>query len=138
MSDEKRLSQLTLLKKGELKYPMNPDEAELQTFDNLNKERNFWITFKTPEFTSLCPLTGQPDFAHITIDYIPDEVIVESKSLKLYLFSFRQTGTFYEEIVNRIYSDLDTLLSPRKLIVEAEFTPRGGITSIVKIDSSEA
>ena len=86
MSDEKRLSQLTLLKKGELKYPMNPDEAELQTFENLNKERDFWITFKTPEFTSLCPLTGQPDFAHITIDYIPDEVIVESKSLKLYLF----------------------------------------------------
>ena len=69
---------------------------------------------------------------------VPDEVIVESKSLKLYLFSFRQTGTFYEEIVNRIYSDLDTLLSPRKLIVEAEFTPRGGITSIVKVDSSEA
>ena len=138
MSDKKKLSQLTLLKKGELKYPMNPDEAELQTFDNVNAERNFWITFKTPEFTSLCPLTGQPDFAHIKIDYIPNKLIVESKSLKLYLFSFRQTGTFYEEIVNRIYSDLYSLLSPRHLIVEAEFTPRGGITSIVKVDSSEA
>ena len=138
MSDKKKLSQLTLLKKGELKYPMNPDEAELQTFDNANSERNFWITFKTPEFTSLYPLTGQPDFAHIKIDYIPNKLIVESKSLKLYLFSFRQTGTFYEEIVNRIYSDLYSLLSPRHLIVEAEFTPRGGITSIVKVDSSEA
>ena len=105
MSDKKKLSQLTLLKKGELKYPMNPDEAELQTFDNANAERNFWITFKTPEFTSLCPLTGQPDFAHIKIDYIPNKLIVESKSLKLYLFSFRQTGTFYEEVVNRIYRD---------------------------------
>ena len=94
MSDKEKLSQLTLLKKGELKYPMNPDEAELQTFDNANAERHFWITFKTPEFTSLCPLTGQPDFAHIKIDYIPNKLIVESKSLKLYLFFISPNRNF--------------------------------------------
>ena len=137
MENEKRLSNLTLLKKGELKYPDSPDKAELQTFENLNSKRNFWITFETPEFTSLCPLTGQPDFAFIIIKYIPNEKIVESKSLKLYIFSFRQIGTFYEEIVNRIYDDLYNKLEPRKLTVEAKFTPRGGITSIVKVDSEE-
>ena len=103
----------------------------------MNNHRDFWITFETPEFTSLCPLTGQPDFAFITIKYIPNGKIVESKSLKLYIFSFRQVGTFYEEIVNRIYDDLYETLNPRTLIVEAKFTPRGGITSTVKVDSSE-
>ena len=137
MENQKRLSNLTLLKKGELKYPDSPDNAELQTFENMNNHRDFWITFETPEFTSLCPLTGQPDFAFITIKYIPDEKIVESKSLKLYIFSFRQVGTFYEEIVNRIYDDLYETLNPRTLIVEAKFTPRGGITSTVKVDSRE-
>ena len=83
------------------------------------------------------PSTGQPDFAFITIKYIPNEKIVESKSLKLYIFSFRQIGTFYEEIVNRIYDDLYNKLEPRKLTVEAKFTPRGGITSIVKVDSEK-
>ena len=137
MENQKRLSNLTLLKKGELKYPDSPDNAELQTFENMNNHRDFWITFETPEFTSLCPLTGQPDFAFITIRYIPNKKIVESKSLKLYIFSFRQVGTFYEEIVNRIYDDLYETLKPRTLIVEAKFTPRGGITSTVKVDSSE-
>ena len=134
MENQKRLSNLTLLKKGELKYPDSPDNAELQTFENMNNHRDFWITFETPEFTSLCPLTGQPDFAFITIKYIPNEKIVESKSLKLYIFSFRQVGTFYEEIVNRIYDDLYETLNPRNLIVEAKFNPRGGITSTVKVD----
>ena len=138
MSKNNKLSKLTLLKKGELKYPTNPDDADLQTFTNSNKKRNFWIKFETPEFTSLCPLTGQPDFAHVTINYIPNDKIVESKSLKLYLFSFRQIGTFYEEIVNRIYDDLSTTLKPRKMIVSAIFTPRGGITSTVTINSEDA
>ena len=138
MSNKEKLSELTLLKKGELKYPTNPDDADLQTFTNSNKKRNFWIKFETAEFTSLCPLTGQPDFANVTIDYIPNEKIVESKSLKLYLFSFRQIGTFYEEIVNRIYDDLNNTLKPRKMIVSAKFTPRGGITSTVTINSNDA
>ena len=138
MTDETKLSGLTLLKKGEMRYPTSPDEANLETFENTNKQRNYWITFKTSEFTSLCPITGQPDFATIRIEYIPGELCVESKSLKLYLFSFRQTGTFYEEIVNRIYTDLSELLKPRRLVVNGDFTARGGITSSVKIDSAEA
>lgn len=138
MTDETKLTNLTLLKKGETRYPTSPDEAKLEIFENANKQRNYWIKFETSEFTSLCPITGQPDFATITIDYIPGEFCVESKSLKLYLFSFRQTGTFYEEIVNRIYSDLEEQLKPRHLIVNGSFTPRGGITSAVKIDSAEA
>ncbi len=138
MSEETTHSGLTLLKKGETRYPTSPDEAELETFENANQQRNYWIQFKTSEFTSLCPITGQPDFATITIDYIPDQLCVESKSLKLYLFSFRQMGTFYEEIVNRIYTDLHEQLKPRRLVVNGDFTARGGITSSVKIDSAEA
>ena len=138
MTDEKKLTGLTLLNKGEMRYPTSPDDAELETFENANQQRNYWITFETSEFTSLCPITGQPDFATIKIEYIPGEFCVESKSLKLYLFSFRQTGTFYEEIVNRIYTDLDGLLKPRRLVVNGDFTARGGITSSVKIDSDEA
>ncbi|NNJ70385.1 MAG: NADPH-dependent 7-cyano-7-deazaguanine reductase QueF [Kiritimatiellales bacterium] len=138
MTDEKKLSELTLLKKGETRYPNSPDDARLETFENANRQRNYWITFQTSEFTSLCPITGQPDFATITIEYIPGERCVESKSLKLYLFSFRQTGTFYEEIVNRIYSDLIEQLAPKRLVVNGDFTARGGITSSVKIDSTEA
>lgn len=138
MSENNKLTGLTLLKKGETRYPASPDEAKLETFENANKGRNYWITFQTSEFTSLCPITGQPDFATITIEYIPGELCVESKSLKLYLFSFRQTGTFYEEIVNRIYTDLSEQLQPKRLIVNGDFTARGGITSSVKIDSAEA
>ena len=138
MTDESKLTELTLLKKGETRYPTSPDEAKLETFENANQQRNYWITFQTAEFTSLCPITGQPDFATITIEYIPAEICVESKSLKLYLFSFRQMGTFYEEIVNRIYSDLAQTLQPRRLVVNGDFTARGGITSAVKIDSAEA
>jgi len=131
-------SNLTLLKKGELNYPTTPDEAKLEKFENANTGRNYWIEFETAEFTSLCPITGQPDFATIQIRYIPNQWCIESKSLKLYLFSFRQTGTFYEEIVNRIYSDLEEELHPRRLVVTGNFTARGGITSSVFIDSDEA
>jgi len=138
MTDENKLTGLTLLKKGETRYPSTPDEATLETFENANRQRNYWIQFKTSEFTSLCPITGQPDFATITIDYIPEKLCVESKSLKLYLFSFRQMGTFYEEIVNRIYTDLFEQLQPRRLVVNGDFTARGGITSSVKIDSEDA
>ncbi len=137
MTDEKKLNGLTLLKKGETRYPTSPEEAKLETFKNANQQRKYWITFETSEFTSLCPITGQPDFATIRVEYIPGEWCVESKSFKLYLFSFRQMGTFYEEIVNRIYTDLDQALKPQRLVVNGDFTARGGITSSVKIDSSE-
>ena len=138
MKNESKTEGLTLLKKGETRYPTSPDEARLETFANANPQRSYWITFQTPEFTSLCPITGQPDFATITIEYIPGAFCVESKSLKLYLFSFRQTGTFYEEIVNRIYTDLSEQLKPKRLKVNGDFTARGGITSSIRIDSAEA
>jgi 7-cyano-7-deazaguanine reductase len=128
---------LTLLKKGERNYPAKPDASVFETFKNSNPQRDYWITFETDEFTSLCPITGQPDFARITIEYIPDQVCVESKSLKLFLFSFRNEGSFYEDVTNRIYSDLFNLLNPRRLIVTGGFTARGGIRSSVRVDSAD-
>lgn len=128
---------LTLLKKGEMNYPTKPDASIFETFKNGNPQRDYWITFETDEFTSLCPITGQPDFARITIEYIPDQLCVESKSLKLYLFSFRNEGSFYEDVTNRIYSDLFELLKPRHLIVVGDFTARGGIRSSVRVDSAD-
>jgi 7-cyano-7-deazaguanine reductase len=128
---------LKLLKKGERNYPQKPDAAIFETFKNGNPQRDYWITFETDEFTSLCPITGQPDFARITIEYIPDQLCVESKSLKLYLFSFRNEGSFYEDVTNRIYTDLFELLKPRHLIVIGDFTARGGIRSSVRVDSAD-
>ena len=127
MENQKRLSNLTLLKKGELKYPDSPDNAELQTFENMNNHRDFWITFETPEFTSLCPLTGQPDFAFITIKYIPNEKIVESKSLKLYLGAFRNHGAFHEDCTISIARKITDLLEPEWLRIGGYWFPRGGI-----------
>ncbi|MFA7370041.1 MAG: preQ(1) synthase, partial [Kiritimatiellales bacterium] len=89
---------LKLLKKGEKNYPKKPDASILETFKNSNPQRDYWITFETSEFTSLCPITGQPDFATIKIEYIPNKLCVESKSLKLFLFSFRNEGSFYEDV----------------------------------------
>ena len=129
---------LKLLKKGEMNYPTEPDAGILETFKNSNPQRNYWISFETDESTSLCPITGQPDFARITIEYIPDELCVESKSLKLFLFSFRNSGSFYEDVTNRIFSDLMNVCKPRRMIVTGDFTARGGIRSAVKIDSDEA
>ncbi len=129
---------LTLLKKGEMNYPQTPDASILETFENSNPQRDYWINFETDEFTSLCPLTGQPDFARITIDYIPNELCIESKSLKLFLFSFRNEGSFYEDVTNRIYTDLMEICKPRHLIVTGSFTARGGIRSSVRVDSAEA
>ena len=128
---------LTLLKKGEMNYPTQPDASIFETFKNSNPQRDYWIQFETDEFTSLCPITGQPDFARITIEYIPDQLCVESKSLKLFLFSFRNEGSFYEDVTNRIYSDLFELLKPRHLIVVGDFTARGGIRSSVRVDSAD-
>lgn len=128
---------LKLLKKGEMNYPTEPDAAILETFKNSNPQRDYWISFETDEFTSLCPITGQPDFARITIEYIPNELCVESKSLKLFLFSFRNSGSFYEDVTNRIFSDLMETCKPRRMIVTGEFTARGGIRSAVKVDSDE-
>ncbi|NOU36716.1 MAG: NADPH-dependent 7-cyano-7-deazaguanine reductase QueF [Kiritimatiellaceae bacterium] len=129
---------LKLLKKGEKNYPKKPDASILETFKNSNPQRDYWITFETSEFTSLCPITGQPDFATIKIEYIPNKLCVESKSLKLFLFSFRNEGSFYEDVTNRIFTDLTAVCKPRRLIVTGDFTARGGIRSSVRVDSADS
>jgi 7-cyano-7-deazaguanine reductase len=100
----------------------------LETFVNKHPGRDYWVTFTCPEFTSLCPMTGQPDFATITIQYVPDARMVESKSLKLYLFSFRNRGDFHEDCVNVILNDLVALMAPKYIEVLGRFHARGGIT----------
>ena len=100
----------------------------LDTFENMHQENDYWVQFNCPEFTSLCPITGQPDFAEIKIMYIPDKRMVESKSLKLYLFSFRNHGDFHEDCVNIIMKDLIKLMDPKYIEVTGLFLPRGGIS----------
>ena len=133
--DKSRFASLTLLKQNEHHYPQSPEEASLETFKNLYADRDYIIEFDCPEFTSLCPVTGQPDFGHITVRYTPDKLCVESKSLKLYLFSFRSCNTFHEEAVNRILSDLTAACKPRWMEVIGDFMPRGGIA--IKVRASE-
>ncbi|MBP5413260.1 MAG: NADPH-dependent 7-cyano-7-deazaguanine reductase QueF [Bacteroidales bacterium] len=100
----------------------------LETFENQHQDRDYWVQFNCDEFTTLCPITGQPDFAKIKILYIPDKRMVESKSLKLYLFSFRNQGNFHEDCINLIINDLIKSLQPRYIEVIGLFVPRGGIS----------
>ena len=100
----------------------------LEAFENKHPERDYWVQFNCPEFTALCPITGQPDFAEIKIMYIPDKKMVESKSLKLYMFSFRNHGDFHEDVINIILNDLVKLMDPRYIEVLGLFLPRGGIS----------
>lgn len=113
------------------KFPEHPKAATLETFRNENAKRDYWITFECREFTSMCPVTGQPDFATIRIEYVPDELCIETKSLKFYLASFRNTRAFNEAIINRILDDILEACAPRQAIVHGEFAPRGGIGVIV-------
>ena len=109
-------------------YKMDYAPEMLETFVNKHQDNDYWVQFNFPEFTSLCPITGQPDFAEIVISYIPGEYMVESKSLKLYLFSFRNHGDFHEDCVNIIMKDLIKLMNPKYIEVTGLFTPRGGIS----------
>ena len=109
-------------------YSQDYDPGVLETFDNKHPGNDYWVRFNCPEFTSLCPITGQPDFAEIRISYIPGVKMVESKSLKLYLFSFRNHGDFHEDCVNIIMKDLIALMDPKYIEVTGLFTPRGGIS----------
>ena len=127
MSDREDLKNLSLLGKAETRLPANPDEAKLEIFSNQRPGRRYWITLNCPEFSSLCPVTGQPDSAKIVIRYVPNQVCVETKSLKFYLASFRNQPAFNEEIVNRILDDLVAAMAPAELVVRGEFAPRGGI-----------
>ena len=108
--------------------PASYDPSVLEAFGNRYPDRDYWVTFTAPEFTTLCPKTGQPDFATLTIRYIPAKKLVESKSLKLYLFGFRNHGDFHEDVVNVIYDDLSRLLRPKYMEVVGKFAARGGIS----------
>ena len=132
VNNQERFKDLTLLKRSENNYPTSPDQAKLETFDNNFPDRDYIITFDCPEYTSLCPVTNQPDFGHIIIRYIADKKCVESKSLKLYLYSFRNANTFHEESVNTILDALVAVAKPRKAEVVGLFRPRGGIAINVK------
>jgi 7-cyano-7-deazaguanine reductase len=106
---------------------------ELETFPNPRPERDYEIRFECPEFTCLCPMTGQPDFATIRIRYCPDQRCVELKALKLYLWSFRDVGAFHEAVTNQILDDLVTATDPRWMIVEGDFLVRGGIRTVIEV-----
>lgn len=125
---ENELEGVTLLGEKKTVYLTDYSPQVLETFVNKHQEEDYLVTLNCPEFTSLCPKTGQPDFAKIIINYIPNERMVESKSLKLYLFSFRNHGDFHEDCINIIMKDLVKLMSPRYLEVVGIFTPRGGIS----------
>ena len=131
-SESGRSAGLTLLGTSNTDVPGSPDEAVLETFENTHPGRDYEITFDCPEFTSICPVTGQPDFGKITINYVPDKSCVESKSLKLFLFSFRGHGAFHEEVVNIILDRVVAACSPRWAEVVGEFRPRGGIAITVR------
>ncbi len=119
---------LSLLGNQENEYSFEYDPDVLETFENQHPNRDYFVKFNCPEFTTLCPKTRQPDFATIYISYIPNVNMVESKSLKLYLFSFRNHGDFHEDSVNTIMNDLIELMDPRYIEVWGKFTPRGGIS----------
>lgn len=120
--------EITLLGNQFTNYQYDYNPELLECFNNKHSESDYWVRFNCPEFTSLCPITGQPDFATMYICYIPDLKMVESKSLKLYLVSFRNHGGFHEDVTNTIKKDLVTLLEPRYLEVRGNFLPRGGIS----------
>lgn len=128
MRTAQELEGVTLLGNQGTVYPSDYDPSLLETFANKHVGRDYVVRLDCPEFTTLCPKTGQPDFGHIWINYIPSERMVESKSLKLYLFSFRNHGDFHEDVVNIILNDLWDLMSPRYIEVIGRFMPRGGIS----------
>lgn len=125
---EQDLSELTLLGSQGTTYAFDYNPDVLEIFENNHQDRDYFVKFNCPEFTTLCPMTGQPDFATLYISYIPDVKMVESKALKLYLFSFRNHGGFHEDSINVIMNDLINLMDPRYIEVWGKFTPRGGIS----------
>ena len=125
---EKDKEDLTLLGNRNVKYPNDYDKTLLETFINKHPDHDYFVKFNCPEFTSLCPITAQPDFATVYISYVPQEKMVESKSLKLYLFSFRNRGDFHEDCMNIIMEDLIELMDPKYIEVWGKFLPRGGIS----------
>jgi 7-cyano-7-deazaguanine reductase len=132
MSQEAEGARLTILGRSGVQYPDKVDPALLETFPNRFPGREYLVHLETQEFTSLCPVTGQPDFGTISVRYVPGESCLESKSLKLYLFSYRSEPTFMETVVNRILDDLAAACQPRQMVVSGRFAPRGGIAIVVE------
>lgn len=128
MREQHELKNISLLGNQNVKYKFEYDPGILETFDNKHPDLDYFVKFNCPEFTSLCPMTGQPDFATIYISYMPEIKMVESKSLKLYLFSFRNHGDFHEDCIVTIMKDLVQLMQPKYIEVWGKFTPRGGIS----------
>jgi 7-cyano-7-deazaguanine reductase len=122
-----RAGHLTLLGNPAARLPERPEEARLEVFPNPRSGRSYRIRIDCPDFTSLCPVTGQPDFAELTLEYIPRTRCVETKSLKLYLASYRNVGAFNEDVINRIMDDLVEACQPHWMRLEGRFTPRGGL-----------
>ena len=126
------VSRLTLLGKSRTEYRKRVSPDILEVFPNRFPDRDYTVTMASDEFTSLCPMTGQPDYGRISVEYVPDALCIESKSFKLYLFSYRQEPTFMETVTNRILDDLVTACKPRRMTVNAEFKPRGGVAIDVR------
>lgn len=131
---KRKEDELTILGAPIKGFPKSPDEAKLETFSNSYPKRNYWVTLECPEYTSLCPKTGQPDFGKITIKYIPDKKCIETKSLKFFIFSFRNVGIFVEDAVNKILEKIVDVAKPKKAMVRGEFNIRGGIAITVEAD----
>ncbi len=133
-SDPSASPPFRLLGKSDVPFPPSPDEASLETFANPRPGRSYWIELDCPEFSSLCPVTGQPDTARVRIRYVPGALCVETKSLKFYLASYRNQAAFNESVANRIADDLIAACGPERLQLTAEFAPRGGISLTVEVE----
>lgn len=131
---KEKIKGITLLGNTATSFPGEPSASVLETFPNRNPDREYWVKFDCSDFTSLCPVTGQPDFAKIRIEYVPGANCVETKSLKFYLASFRSQKDFNENITNRIFDDFLKACSPKRLIVEAQFHARGGISLTTRVE----
>ena len=127
----RKYAALTLLGNSQAAFPKSPQRATLEAFPNPNPKRNYLIRIDCPDFTSLCPVTGQPDFAEIIVEYVPDALCLETKSLKLYLASYRMVHSFNEGVINRILDDLLAACHPRKMRIEGRFAARGGLALTV-------
>lgn len=134
MAKTKPAGRLTLLGRTEAKPPASPADARLETFPNPAPDRNYRIHFETDDFTSVCPITGQADFARIDIDYVPDRWCIEAKSLKFYLASYRNEHAFNEAVTNRILNDFVKACAPREAVITAQFSARGGIALTVRTE----
>lgn len=128
---KRKYASLTLLGNSQAAFPKSPQQATLEAFSNPNPQRDYSIRIDCPDFTSLCPVTGQPDFAEIIVEYVPRDRCIETKSLKLYLASYRNVHAFNEAVINRILDDLVAVCNPRRMRIEGCFVARGGLALTV-------